>query len=221
MKYNSIFDVLGRIMVGPSSSHTAGACRIGFIANKLIDGVPDKAKILLHGSFAETYKGHGTDVAILAGLLGLKPDDEMIPLSLELAEKQGLKFEIELTDLGSDYHSNTVKLELIRGERTISVVGSSIGGGNVRITEINGIEAGFSGKRPMLIIINKDIVGVLSKITTAISHHNINIISMKLTRKDQERIALTWLELSANPIPALIEELKSIKEINEVITLDV
>jgi L-serine dehydratase len=221
MKYNSIFDILGRIMVGPSSSHTAGACQIGYIANRLMGGVPDSVQIFLHGSFAETWRGHGTDVAILAGLLGMQPDDPRIPNAHELAKQQNMRYEFENADLGNDFHPNSVKLVLKKGEKQLSLVGSSIGGGNIRIVEINGIEAGFSGKRPMIIIINEDKVGVLSKITTAISHHNVNIISMKLTRKDKEKIALGWIEISAKASQDLIEEIMKIKEVKEVITLDV
>ncbi len=208
-------------MVGPSSSHTAGACQIGYVANRLMGGIPDIVKIYLHGSFAETWKGHGTDVAIIAGLLGLKPDDPKIPEAHQIAAQQNMRYEFESTDLGTDFHPNSVKLVLSKGEKQLSLVGSSIGGGNIRIVEINGIEAGFSGKRPMIIIINEDKVGVLSKITTAISDHNVNIISMKLTRKDKEKIALGWIEISSNATQALIEEIKRIKEVKEVITLDV
>ncbi len=208
-------------MVGPSSSHTAGACQIGYIANRLMGGVPDSVQIFLHGSFAETWRGHGTDVAILAGLLGMQPDDPRIPNAHELAKQQNMRYEFENADLGNDFHPNSVKLVLKKGEKQLSLVGSSIGGGNIRIVEINGIEAGFSGKRPMIIIINEDKVGVLSKITTAISHHNVNIISMKLTRKDKEKIALGWIEISAKASQDLIEEIMKIKEVKEVITLDV
>jgi L-serine dehydratase len=212
---------MGKVMVGPSSSHTAGACQIGYIANRLVGGIPDKVKILFHGSFAETWKGHGSDVAILAGLLGMRPDDRQIPNAYDIAKEKELNFEFDFVDLGSDYHSNSVKLILEKNNKTITLVASSIGGGNVRIMEINDIEAGFRGNRPMVIIINEDKVGVLSKITTAISHHNVNIISMKLTRKDLEKVALGWIELSGNAPQDLINEIKQIKEVKEVISLDV
>jgi len=110
VKYDSIFDVIGHIMVGPSSSHTAGACRIGLVVHQLLDGVPTKATIFLHGSFAATYRGHGTDIAIVAGLLGIPPDDERLRDAFDLAKKIGMKYQIKEIDLGENYHPNTVKI---------------------------------------------------------------------------------------------------------------
>ncbi|NMC06385.1 MAG: L-serine ammonia-lyase, iron-sulfur-dependent, subunit beta, partial [Candidatus Lokiarchaeota archaeon] len=131
MKYHSIFDVIGHVMVGPSSSHTAGACRIAYVARILFGRTPRKVTISLHGSFDETYIGHGTDTAILAGLLGIPPDDERIPVSRALAAKEGIDYEFRTVDLGADYHPNTVVLDMLDGKDKLVIVGESIGGGNI------------------------------------------------------------------------------------------
>jgi L-serine dehydratase len=133
-------------MVGPSSSHTAGAVRIGLVAYQILGETPTDATILLHGSFAETYQGHGTDRAIVAGLLGLNTDDERIIEAFELAAERGMRFRIDTIDLGEGYHMNTAKLHVLgKKENGIEVVGSSIGGGNVVIVEINGFKTDLSG----------------------------------------------------------------------------
>ena len=151
-----IFDIIGPVMVGPSSSHTAGAVRIGYIAGKLMGEPIAKAEILLYGSFLATGKGHGTDKAVVAGLLGMQVDDPAIPHSFEIAEREGLQFTLSGIDLG-DVHPNSVKLELT-GEsgRTLEVIAASIGGGRIEICEIDGLTANFSGDYPTLIVHNID-----------------------------------------------------------------
>src|SRR5579862_9241696 len=125
----SLLDIIGPIMVGPSSSHTAGACRIGLLARGLVGGTPDRASIELHGSFARTGEGHGTDKAIVAGLMGFRPDDERIRTALEIAEKDGLDYSFDKTTLGEEAHPNTVRMTLDRGDRTTVMTGSSLGAG--------------------------------------------------------------------------------------------
>jgi L-serine dehydratase len=216
VRYDSIFDVIGHIMVGPSSSHTAGACRIGYIAQKIFDKTPEKVKIWLHGSFAETYQGHGTDVAVVAGLLGLSPEDERIPKSFELSKEASMEYIFDFKDLGADYHPNSVLLELESGKEKLSVLGSSIGGGNIIIEEIDGLEAGFSGDNPTLICVIKDVVGVIAKITQVISTFKLNIGTMRVSRHIKKKIALCWLEMTT-PIPAEIHSiLNSIPEVQRV-----
>jgi L-serine dehydratase len=223
MKYDSLFDVVGHIMVGPSSSHTAGACRIGYIAQKLFGKTPEEVVIYLHGSFAETGRGHGTDKAILAGLLGIPPDDERLRESIKLAEEQGLKYRFEIKDLGSDHHPNSVLLELKTESPKLdrlSLIGVSIGGGNIIIEEIDGLEAGFNGNMPTLVIINLDKVGVIARITDIISKHKMNISSMRVSRNLITKSALSWLELNSNIKPELINELEKIPDIVKVRALN-
>jgi L-serine dehydratase len=226
MKYDSVFDVLGQIMVGPSSSHTAGACKIGFIANQIFGEIPQMVNIYLHGSFAETYRGHKTDVAIVGGLLGFTPEDERIPFSFDKAKEKEMEFQIKLKDLGTSIHPNSVLLEL-RSEDTkgllkeLTLIGSSIGGGNIIIKEIDNMEAGFDGNSPTIIEIHKDKPGILSKIIGIISSYGLNINQMRLSRNIRKGKALSWIEVSSIINDELKEKLLGIPEIEIVRCLNV
>ncbi|MFX0176420.1 MAG: L-serine ammonia-lyase, iron-sulfur-dependent subunit beta [Candidatus Hodarchaeota archaeon] len=213
MKYTSIFDVIGHIMVGPSSSHTAGACQIAYVAQLLFGKKPKKIKIGLHGSFAETYKGHGTDIAILGGLLGFTPEDDMIKKAFGIAEREGLDYLFELVDLGVDYHPNSVSIEMIDGSEKMTVIGSSIGGGNIIIKEVDGLEAGFGGEPNTLVILNHDKIGALVNIANTLQKFKLNIGSMKISRNLKKKIALTWLEADTAIPEDLIDALKKYPEI--------
>jgi L-serine dehydratase len=182
----SCFDILGPIMIGPSSSHTAGAARLGKIA-AIIAGEDKfkKVEFYLHGSFAKTYKGHGTDKALVAGVLGLNPWDERLKNSFELAKENNMAFEFIETDLG-DEHPNTVKFIFIKSNGVeVQVMGSSIGGGNIKITEIDGQRIEFSGNYPTLIIKHRDVPGMISKVSTVIYEANINIAFLRVYRKNR------------------------------------
>lgn len=190
----NILDIVGPIMVGPSSSHTAGAARIGQISRKLLGESVKHAGIFLHGSFLDTGKGHGTDKAIVAGLLGMAVDDIRIPNSFELAKEQGLEFEISGTVL-QDAHPNSVKL-LLEGwsGRKLEVIGASIGGGRVRICEIDGLAANFNGEAPTLVVYNQDRPGCVVKVTSLLSQNNINIATMQLCRNQRGGLAVMVIE---------------------------
>ena len=204
----NIFDILGPVMVGPSSSHTAGAVRIGLIARRLLGGQPATAKITLSGSFAATGTGHGTDRALVAGLLGMKPDDIRIPDSFALAVEQGLAFTFDKTEL-KEAHPNTAQLYLkgVSG-KTLELIGQSLGGGRINIAEIDGIETNFSGENPTLIVHNLDQPGHVSEVTSMLAHKSVNIATMQLYRSakggkavmvvecDQEvpKEGIRWLE---------------------------
>ena len=159
----SVFDVVGPNMIGPSSSHTAGAARLGKSASKIAGKPVKEVKFLLHGSFAETYKGHGTDKALVGGILGFDPDDARIKHSFELAKEQGVKFEFIKTDLGENVHPNTVKMEMILEDGSkSSVMGASIGGGNIKLTEMDGLALDFNGARSAVVLEIKDIPGAIA-----------------------------------------------------------
>ncbi len=177
-----LFDIIGPVMVGPSSSHTAGAVRIGYVASRLLGEKPKEAKILLHGSFLDTGKGHGTDKALVAGLLGMKPDDGNIANSLEIASREHIQIEFGEARL-TEAHPNTAELILtgVNGN-TIDVVGESVGGGKINIAKIDGIDTNFSGERPTLIVHNLDQPGHVSEVTSMLSHKSVNIASMQLYR---------------------------------------
>jgi L-serine dehydratase len=213
VKYTSIFDVIGHIMVGPSSSHTAGACQIAYVAQTLFGKRPSAVRIGLHGSFAETYKGHGTDKAILGGLLGFNPEDERIKSAFEIAKNEKLTYEFEITDLGSDYHPNSVIIEMQDGKDKMTVIGSSIGGGNIVIKEVDDLEAGFGGEPNTLVILNQDKIGALVNIANTLKSYGLNIGSMKISRNLKKKIALTWLEADSNIPENLVEALQKYPEI--------
>ncbi|UMY99998.1 L-serine ammonia-lyase, iron-sulfur-dependent subunit beta [Roseburia rectibacter] len=204
----NLLDIIGPVMVGPSSSHTAGAVRIGRVSRKLLAEEVKEAKIYFHGSFLATGKGHGTDKALIAGLLGMQVDDPAIPDSFRIAEKRGMRFSLEGIDLG-DVHPNSVKMNLtgISG-RTLEVIAASIGGGRIQICELDGITANFSGDYPTLIVHNIDQPGHVTEVTSMLAHKGVNIATMQLYRKsrggnavmviecDQEvpKESLAWLE---------------------------
>ncbi len=194
MHKDSIFNILGPIMIGPSSSHTAGAERIGRAAKTILGKPVASARFLLHGSFATTYRGHGTDRALAAGILGMDTDDERLRESFTLAEAEGISLSFEPADLG-DVHPNTVEvqLEAADGER-ITVRGSSVGGGSIRITAIDGEPVDFDGSLPVLILRHKDQQGMISRISFVIAMQGINIANLKVSREQKGEIATTIIE---------------------------
>lgn len=215
-----LFDVLGPVMTGPSSSHTAGAVRIGLTARKLLGEPPAEAEILLHGSFAATGRGHGTDRALVAGLLGLQPDDEAIPRSFALAQKAGLRVRIGTVVLRGA-HPNTALLRLAGASgRRLEVMGSSIGGGRINICQIDGITTNFGADRDTLIVHNQDTPGHVAAVTGALSAHNINIATMQLYRSVAGGYAVMVLECD-QPLPEdLVEHLRRQPGIVKVTSLN-
>lgn len=185
----SIFDIMGPIMVGPSSSHTAGACKIGNIARKMVDRNFDEVEFWLHGSFAKTYKGHGTDRALVAGVLGYEPEDDRIINSFDYAKKAGIKFTFIETDLG-DVHPNTVKIIFKYKDRgPIEIQGSSIGGGSILITKINGNAIEYKAIKPTLFMSYKEQKGVIAFVSSILYDYGYNIHLMK-TIKDGDDVML-------------------------------
>lgn len=216
----NIFDIMGPVMVGPSSSHTAGAVRMGRVARHLLGSQPVRAEILLHGSFAATGAGHGTDRAIVAGLLDLAPDDPAIPHSLRLAREAGMEVSIRPVDLRSA-HPNTAILNLTNGAgRALSVSASSLGGGRIRVNAIDGMEASFSGDQPTLIIRNEDRPGIVSEVSYALSRRNANIATMQLYRDRRGGLAVMVIECDAPLPPAVREELAGLDGVVRCTYLD-
>ncbi|MEW6725336.1 MAG: L-serine ammonia-lyase, iron-sulfur-dependent subunit beta [Bacillota bacterium] len=190
----SVFDMIGPIMIGPSSSHTAGAARLGQLARSILGGQPVRARILLHGSFAETGAGHGTDLALVAGLLGLGPDDERIVDAFQLADAAGLQYNFERVDLGR-VHPNTVRFVLEAGDRRVMVTGSSVGGGRVLVTAIDQFPVELSGEYDALVVSYLDQPGVISKISSLLAMDNVNIAQMRVSRAEKGARALMILEV--------------------------
>lgn len=215
-----VFDILGPIMIGPSSSHTAGAARLGKVARAVAGDEVIKVIFYLHGSFAKTYKGHGTDRALVAGILGMEPSDKRLRDSLNIAREKGLDFSFEEIDLG-DVHPNTVKFDMITksGERR-EVIGSSIGGGGIKISEVNGNKVEFTGDYPTLIIAQKDVPGVVSKVTTLLYDKGINIAFMSVFRKQKGQGANMVFELDHGIDDETINKIKNIEHISRVIMIN-
>jgi L-serine dehydratase len=190
----NIFDIIGPVMVGPSSSHTAGAVRIGYIAHKLMGENIVQADILLYGSFLATGKGHGTDRALVAGLMGMKPDDIRIPDSLNIAEEKGMMVNFGKADI-KEGHANTAQLRL-KGESgsSLEIVGESIGGSRINIAKIDGIDTNFSGDYPTLVVHNLDQPGHVSEVTSMLAHKSVNIASMQLYRSNRGGHAVMVVE---------------------------
>jgi len=201
-----IFDIMGPIMVGPSSSHTAGAVRIGRMARTLLGDEPVKADLHLHGSFATTGVGHGTDKALIAGLLGMAPDDLDIPLSFDIAADRGLKFTFGEDDL-RDAHPNSVRMELVgKADRRLNMQACSTGGGRILVTKLDGVEVNFTGDYHTLIIQNMDNRSSLSDVSTALSLAGVNVASMNMSRSSRGSNVMMILETD-DPIPDFIVQL--------------
>lgn len=200
-----IFDILGPVMVGPSSSHTAGAVRIGRMARVLLGQAPVRADIGLYGSFAETGQGHGTDKALIAGLLGMAPDDLDIPRSFELARERGLEFDIHPARL-REAHPNTALLE-VWGEqgKHLRLQAASTGGGRIRVDELNGVAVSFTGESNTLIIRHTDTHGRVADIARVLSEAEINIATMDLCRDHRGGDALAVLETD-QPVPEQVQQ---------------
>jgi len=185
MKNYSAFDIIGPIMIGPSSSHTAGAARLGKIASIIAGKNIISVKFVLHGSFGKTYKGHGTDRALIAGILGMNPWDDRLKNSMIIAKEQGLHIEFAFEDLG-DVHPNTVKFVITKKSgRIVEIIGSSVGGGNILIFEVDGQPVEFTGNSPTIIISHKDTPGMIAKVSTILYNEDINIALMQVYRNSR------------------------------------
>lgn len=216
----NIFDIMGPVMVGPSSSHTAGAVRIGLISRRLLGSQPVSASLLLHGSFAATGAGHGTDKALVAGLLGMQPDDPSIPRAFPLAEQAGMKLTVGTVVLRGA-HPNTVVLTLTNAQgRTLEINASSLGGGRVKVNSLDGLEASFTGDYPTLIIRNEDRPGLVADVAQLLSDRNVNIATMQLYRDRRGGLAVMVIESDQAIYPATVERLRAHPGIVRVVYLD-
>ena len=206
MSFISVFDVLGPNMIGPSSSHTAGACAIAYLAQKMKSGVLREVEFTLYGSFAKTYRGHGTDRALLGGIMGFATDDVRIRDSFEIAEERGITFRFIPDEKETDIHPNTVDIRMVNDSGAVMTVrGESLGGGKVKIVRINQVQVDFTGEYNAVIIIQKDRPGVAAHITRILSDRNVNIAFMRLFRESRGEKAYTIVE-SDNRLPEDITE---------------
>ena len=216
----AIFDIIGPVMVGPSSSHTAGAARIGYIARKLLGESPKRIRADFYGSFLTTGKGHGTDKAIVAGLLGMKPDDMRIPRSLEIAKEQDVEVVFGEASL-RDAHPNSVQLFLEGVSGTeMELVGQSIGGGRINIAQIDGITTNFSGEYPTLIVHNLDQPGHVALVTSMLSQNHVNIATMQLYRSYRNGMAVMVIECDEDIPARCMEDVRNTEGVQSVTYLN-
>jgi len=218
----NVFDIIGPIMIGPSSSHTAGAVRLGFMARLLLGEEPNMAMISLHGSFAHTHRGHGTDIAIIGGILGFKPDDERIRLSFLLAQEAGLIFAFNEDDI-PDSHPNTALIQLtsLKGFQ-ITMQGSSIGGGNIEVTKLNGKDVVINGHNPAIIVEYKDIPGRIAKICEVAAKNRINISQMHISRDKRGGTAIVTIQVDGENVKESIKsEIEKLEYVYNVILVPI
>ncbi|OCA89663.1 MULTISPECIES: L-serine ammonia-lyase, iron-sulfur-dependent subunit beta [unclassified Bacillus (in: firmicutes)] len=215
MKYKSGFDIIGPIMVGPSSSHTAGAARIGRVARSLFNRKPKWAIISFYGSFAKTYKGHGTDVAIVAGLLDFDTSDTRLIQSLDIAKEQNIEITFVEEDAVTD-HPNTARIRMGDDTGEMELVGISIGGGKIEILELNGFELRLSGHHPAILVVHDDRFGAIASVSNVLAKHEINIGHMEVSRKDVGKMALMTIEVDQNIGDDIVEEISLLNHVTQV-----
>lgn len=216
----NLFDIIGPVMIGPSSSHTAGAARIGRVARQLLGETPVKAVVSFHGSFEKTYVGHGTDRAVAGGLMDMGVDDERLRNSLEIAKETGLEIIFRPVQL-RDAHPNTVVVDLT-GEsgKHVSVQAASIGGGSIRVQYLDGLEVGFSGERTTLVIRHTDAPGAIAMVTHMLSDARINIATMRVFRREAGGEAIMAIELDEMPRDQLLKALAMLPAVTDVTLLN-
>lgn len=215
-----LFDIIGPAMIGPSSSHTAGAARIGRVTRRLLGEPLTEAMIVFHGSFAKTWKGHGTDRAVIGGLLDMDVDDARLRESLALADVEGLRFVFSVTQL-RDAHPNTVLIHATgRSGKQIRVQGASVGGGRIRIVAIDGLEVNFSGEDDTLIIRHRDVPGAIAQATGLVAQVDVNIAAMRMFREEEGGSAVMVLELDAKPDMETIAAMEKLKGVDSVTFLE-
>jgi len=216
----SLLDIIGPVMVGPSSSHTAGACRLGLLARGLVGGTPETALLELHGSFARTGEGHGTDKALTGGLLGFRPDDDRLRQALEIAERDGLAYRFEKTTMEGEVHPNTVRMTVARGAERAVVVGSSLGAGRVRLTEIDGYAVEITGSLYTLVLTAEDRRGSIARIAQLLADASINIATLRLSRKERGGDAFMVVETDEPAPLVLCDGIRALSWVRRVRALD-
>jgi L-serine dehydratase len=203
-------------MVGPSSSHTAGACRLGLIARALIGGTPAEAKVELHGSFARTGVGHGTDRAIAGGLLGFHPDDERLRGSLEAAEAAGCAITFVNTTLRGDHHPNSTRITVVRDGHKAVLTGSSLGAGRILVTAIDGFPVEITGAYTTLVVVAHDKPGIVASVAGALAEESVNLATMRVSRRQKGGEAIHIYELDSPPTEAAMARIRALPAVGTV-----
>lgn len=218
MKYNSVFEIIGPVMVGPSSSHTAGAVKIGYFAKKLFNSQIKKIEVIFYGSFAKTYKGHGTDIAIVGGILGFKTDDSKMKNSIDIAKQRGIEIMFNESYIEVE-HPNTARIILSNEFKQSEIVGVSIGGGNIKISELNGFKINLYSEYTTLLVENYDKFGAVADVTNILAKYKINIAHMEVSRHTKGENALMLIEIDDKIDENIIKEISSLKNIKNTVLL--
>ncbi len=213
----NIIDIIGPVMIGPSSSHTAGAVRLGLLAAEILGSIPVKAEIFLHGSFAETHKGHGTDMALLAGLMGWLPDDARIPEADKFAQEAGLEYSFAKIDLGSLTHPNTAMFVLTAGDGSkCEIIGASVGGGQVQVNSIDGFPVELTGKLPAILTVHEDRRGIIALVTSTLASAGVNVATMRVFRSNKGGLASMVIECDEAVPQGIINLIAALQQIHSV-----
>ncbi|MGT2667435.1 L-serine ammonia-lyase, iron-sulfur-dependent subunit beta [Streptococcus rifensis] len=217
LKFQSVFDIIGPVMIGPSSSHTAGAVRIGKIVSAIFGDKPTEVEFQLYNSFAKTYRGHGTDVALVAGILGMDTDDPRIPNALDIAREKNVKIYWKINkDSSNAPHPNTTKIIIRNTEKSLSATGISIGGGNIQVTELNGFAVNLNMNTPTIIIVHQDVPGMIAHVTECLSKYKINIAQMNVTREKAGEKAIMIIEVDSRDCQEAIDDIHHIPHLHNV-----
>lgn len=216
----NVFDIIGPVMIGPSSSHTAGAARLGKVAKIMFGKDIKKAHIYMHGSFAKTGKGHGTDKALIAGLLGMEPDNDDLRYSFDIAKEQGMEFEFSTIEL-ENVHPNTVRI-ILNGEKDekLTMEGSSVGGGCILVYKLNNYEVNLNFENPSIVVVHTDHPGVIAKVTDELYKYGVNICDFHLSRKSKGGEALMTIGMDSMPDSKIAEDISEIDFVSAVNLLD-
>jgi L-serine dehydratase len=214
---SSVFDMIGPVMIGPSSSHTAGVVKIAQAAIQILGSIPDEANITFYNSFARTYEGHGSDRAILGGLMGFSTDDLRIKISLDLAKEIGMIYNFKSIGNSSIHHPNTIKLQIRKGSKSVEIVGESLGGGVINIAEVDGFTANFSAKDHTLIIKADDVSGAIAFISSVIAQEKTNIATMSVSRKGKNDLACHVIEMDSGIREITHQYISSLPWVKELI----
>jgi L-serine dehydratase len=215
----NIFDIIGPVMIGPSSSHTAGAARLGYVARTILGKEPVKAVIQLSGSFAQTYRGHGTDKALIAGILGFPPDDVRIRDSFDHAAQAGLDCQFVCENI-PNAHPNTARITLTSADgETVTVQGASVGGGNILVDELNGMAVHVTGQNNTLVVLHQDKPGAIAAVTNFMAYSGVNIGSFRLARPQKGGTAVMTIEVDGEISNLLIETLSILPNIIHVVLI--
>lgn len=215
----SILDVMGPVMVGPSSSHTAGTARLGRVAREILDEDPSAVHFYLHPPLAATYRGHGSDFALVGGSIGLNVDDPRIPEAIRIAEQMDVDIEFSEEDLG-DVHPNTVRVEIQGPTRQVQIVGSSIGGGVIEVFQINGFQTRFKGDSPTLLLFYRDRRGMIAEVATLIAEEEINIASLSCSRKQRGKDAFMQVDVDSPLAKNALNRICSLPDVTDARYLD-